>query len=286
MEKVWESLKAHPYIAGAGVVGAILVLYLIFARRQSAQGNTAGNNDYATEVAAATALQQAQMQAQYQSLQSSNQLSAAEDYYGMQEQLAKTTAGKYTAAQQEVSDSGIAASTAQTQIAANTQNFTTTATAAVDTSNINAQVAMYTAATQQAEDANTNLTNSQDLNNILSQLTTGETIATDGRNSINQMNAILSAMGKPQISGAASNVDASGVLGEALSSYSQIVNHTPASKASTSKASSGGIINYSGGGTYNPSTGLRTYGVNPATGTAKASHTIATGLDYSGAYYG
>ena len=96
MEKVWESLKAHPYIAGAGVVGAILVLYLIFARRQSAQGNTAGNNDYATEVAAATALQQAQMQAQYQSLQSSNQLSAAEDYYGMQEQLAKTTAGQNT----------------------------------------------------------------------------------------------------------------------------------------------------------------------------------------------
>jgi len=76
MSKIIDFVKAHPYGVAIGVAGVgISYIYLKNSGASSASTTVDGSTDpnYATDVAAATALQQQQVAANVASLQSNNQ---------------------------------------------------------------------------------------------------------------------------------------------------------------------------------------------------------------------
>lgn len=136
MNGIWEKIKAHPLLIGVGLVAA----FVLYKMLSGGGGTAATAQGTGSDVASATALQQAQLQAGAAAGQTQAAVQANQDTIAGQIELAKIQA-----AFAGTHDS-LAANIATQQINANQQTTALVSTlgAAVQTSAINADVAKAT----------------------------------------------------------------------------------------------------------------------------------------------
>jgi len=153
MSGMWENIKAHPWITGLIVLSVFILVYILVGG-SSAPAQSSGDNSYASEVAAATQLQEAQLAAQSQG----NQINASLQAQQGQVQAAVTIAQLQAQADQNNTNQAaavqLAAIQAQTtlgQAQIDAQNLQTTTNGQIAANYLTAQqnVASINAANQQ-----------------------------------------------------------------------------------------------------------------------------------------
>lgn len=132
--QIWENIKQHPWLYGGGAVLGIIIVYFIFRGGGSGTAVDPTAANYATETAAATALQQAQLQAQSSNYAAQQAVAVQQANISGQEAIAQiqsnTQLGVATL-QAGVLNNQTAATTAQTKIAADTAKYQSTLSAQV-----------------------------------------------------------------------------------------------------------------------------------------------------------
>lgn len=125
--KLWENVKEHPWLYGGGVVVGLIIVYFIFRGGGSTTATDPYASQYATDVAAATALQQSQLQANAQDYAVSQAAGVQEANIAGQEALAQIQSNTQlgvAALQANVVNKQTDASISMANISADTTKYT------------------------------------------------------------------------------------------------------------------------------------------------------------------